>query len=1095
MRYNRFYICLVVFLLVATFSYSQTETKKLYKQFGTYGPKNILNEISNGAVPSKFTTMIDDRKIEINIQSPLNNSVNVGNPLFLNATTNTTSMCLYKLDQGDYKNFTVPQLFNTSFLIYFEPFLIDILLQGESKNYTTANGTEYNVTANSISAELVTFTINGELVEDLSFLDYVEVLSDETVFGAFIDEETLSTNFFLATEINRTPITEELPFNTIHQANLTGLSNGSHTIRINCTDFEFEEVADITFAFFSSIDLAPPNIVITNPPDGITLIENSTWFNLTTDENATCTYSLIECTSLGGFSIQSSGGGGSCGGTAMEPMNITGGTFHSQLVTGLQDTLIGQTYELQAECRDISNNSNVTSTTFFVNLPKPDLAVKDIIIEPENPKTGDFTQVSAVIENRGNLATSFSLDHTLIAPNGGGGGSLDFGEILPSQILTINFINFTPQKTGTHNFTVSVDSAIDSNFSNNQLQELVNVSQGNCLIPEDGMIIDKNTILCKGVYNLPNGIELSSGNIILECNNSVLNGSGSGFGIELNGKKNNIIKNCIIHNYGIGLELSFGSNNNQIYNSVFLNNSYGIEILNSHSNILADNYIVNNSNYGLILNRVDSVGSNNNIILRNNITNNFRGLDLSSSQFNNISLNIIKENQDFGISLRFESTNNSINHNMISNNPLLNLVNEGSNISAILNYWGEIIRSKIQDKISGMVDFVPFYLDSSFTLDSTMDSDEDGYANSSLGGTDCDDANNTINPAATEELNAIDDNCNGNIDEGFVFGNSSINNSNIPNLNLKINNSQSFEQHYEGIINVSIGNGSDNFVEFPFNFSQNSFNLSKIKVEIQNTNGTKGTIIINGIELPNGLTKTVYVDNIDSSVNTLCIDDAEISNISEISSSCNDANEILVTCDGSLQSGYTCGLFNNSTKYKVTGLKHSGITEQAAPPSPPSPSPSGGGGSSGGGGGGGGGGAFYVCNQEWKCGEWSDCVNGAQSRECNLVKVKQHTQNTTCPSINKAPETGKKCQAAKNLTLAPVAEEKSLQASVPEPQEAKTESSQDNLLTGAVTGTGPLDKLLNNPKAMREIKIWSTAFVLIVLGTGGFIYYNRKKKA
>ena len=181
----------------------------------------------------------------------------------------------------------------------------------------------------------------------------------------------------------------------------------------------------------------------------------------------------------------------------------------------------------------------------------------------------------------------------------------------------------------------------------------------------------------------------------------------------------------------------------------------------------------------------------------------------------------------------------------------------------------------------------------------------------------------------------------------------------------------------------------------------------------------------------------------------------------------------------------------------MAGLRHSGISEQNPPPSPPPAPGSSGGRGSGGGGGGGGAGAFYVCNQEWQCGEWSACNNGAQSRECNLVKVPQHTQQTVCPSISNPPSTGRKCESktGNETTTKPISLINFTKTENDESALDLSSNPSGNSLTGAVTGNGIMDRLLANPKAMREIKIWSAAIILIAAATGGFIYYNRRKKS
>src|SRR3989344_9049679 len=45
-----------------------------------------------------------------------------------------------------------------------------------------------------------------------------------------------------------------------------------------------------------------------------------------------------------------------------------------------------------------------------------------------------------------------------------------------------------------------------------------------CVIPYDGMIIVQNTTLCTGTYTLPTGMSFGANNVLLNCNDSILQG-------------------------------------------------------------------------------------------------------------------------------------------------------------------------------------------------------------------------------------------------------------------------------------------------------------------------------------------------------------------------------------------------------------------------------------------------------------------------------------------------------------------------------------------------------------------------------------------
>ena len=345
-----------------------------------------------------------------------------------------------------------------------------------------------------------------------------------------------------------------------------------------------------------------------------------------------------------------------------------------------------------------------------------------------------------------------------------------------------------------------------------------------------------------------------------------------------------------------------------------------------------------------------------------------------------------------------------------------------------------------------------------------------------------------------------------NISE-FIIGSVSNINTNIPNLTFVLNGSENIPTNFEGMQNIKFYQKDQILLEFDYNFSNNTM-LDFTNMSIFNaSNSSLGGFIVGGIDLTKfGYQKIVYLERINQNENGLCIKDEEIDWIDNITDTCDGTNEFKVECDGSIQRSYICTYNSSENLYKITGLSHSGITQFSyAQPSSNGGSSSGGGssggggggGSSGGGGGGGGGAAGFVCNHDWQCSDWSECINGQQSRQCSFVKVPQHVQDAECSDISKTPITTQKCEVKREAipnnseTSNNNTQTKSIktnQASLskqPNNQENKKEFF--DVLTGAVTA------LNSNPKAMNEIKtiLWISG-ALVVLGT--FFYYRFKIK-
>jgi len=155
-------------------------------------------------------------------------------------------------------------------------------------------------------------------------------------------------------------------------------------------------------------------------------------------------------------------------------------------------------------------------------------------------------------------------------------------------------------------------------------------------------------------------------NKTFDCQGHTIDADSSGsarkqiYGIYLNNKKNNTIKNCVITDFGLGgVYLNFSSNNTLI-NNTLISNGRGISLESS---------------------------SNNNLINNNASSNYYGGISIENSSYNIITNNIANSNaccwtmggpsDGIGIILDSSSNNNQLSDNNICNNVGMDIYNEG----------------------------------------------------------------------------------------------------------------------------------------------------------------------------------------------------------------------------------------------------------------------------------------------------------------------------------------------------------------------------------------------------------------------------------
>jgi len=341
---------------------------------------------------------------------------------------------------------------------------------------------------------------------------------------------------------------------------------------------------------------AQPIVEILNPQNGSTVISESISLKVNTNEEAVCYYELC-----GG-----SGNGGWCG--REKEMSLTGGTYHRDIITDLQNTGDDGFYRVDLTCQN-GNGEGEQSSRFYVDL-------KLYLAKPFMPleSCGILNQEGVAYRLMNDLYSNDTC-FTILGDN-----------------IELNLNGYTIEGNG-RGFGIRAE---DSDY----------------LIIRDGTI--KN-------FEMVIQLTLDSSHSLIDS----ITGINTEYGIDLNGGEGHIVGNNNLQSNRFGLFMS-RIKDSYIEENIIIGNEDGIRCSNCINVNIEENTITNNTDWAIFI----SGDSHLNTIDSNIVTHNGDGIILTSGPTNNvISNNEIGFNvyglDHVGIGLYHDSLNNEIIGNEI----------------------------------------------------------------------------------------------------------------------------------------------------------------------------------------------------------------------------------------------------------------------------------------------------------------------------------------------------------------------------------------------------------------------------------------------
>ncbi|MGM5482095.1 MAG: NosD domain-containing protein [Nanobdellota archaeon] len=129
-----------------------------------------------------------------------------------------------------------------------------------------------------------------------------------------------------------------------------------------------------------------------------------------------------------------------------------------------------------------------------------------------------------------------------------------------------------------------------------------------CFEPKAGETIDESVTLCSGEFQLDDGMKITSDNVVVKCDDTIIEGYDNEDAFSIVARENVTIKGCEIVNFQMGITV-INSDLVKILDNLIKENKIGLLFTNSNQNLVEGNTLEKSTNFGVFIKNKSKVNS------------------------------------------------------------------------------------------------------------------------------------------------------------------------------------------------------------------------------------------------------------------------------------------------------------------------------------------------------------------------------------------------------------------------------------------------------------------------------------------------------